>query len=323
MGTQLRLRSAKVLVINLSAVGTEVVKNLVLGGLNSLEILDSSTVKEEDFLAQFFLPNDDSIVGDLKLLHALPQIQELNNRVTITSNTRPLNENEGSYFKKFDLVIATELSCKAEILWLNGITRELNIPLYVSGLHGMFGYIINDLIRHESEAEREIGNQPRVVGTLISGNKTIIGAQYNKLTNKELVKVEDVYSQLENVLSSKKLSSQLNKRQMRRLSASLPLIFTLFDWQRPTDIEADLDKSKLKAAAITMCQNLNIPDTVITDEYVELFSKQAFTEFSPTAAILGGCLAQDVIQFLSKKESPINNCLILDGIRSEMPIYSL
>lgn len=323
MATQLRLRSAKILVINLGAVGTEVVKNLVLGGINSLEILDLSRVVEEDFLAQFFLPNDDSIVGQLKLPLTLERIRELNNRVNVTSNTTSWRDNTKDYFRQFDLIIATELHSRQELVLLNDLTRELAIPLYVTGLHGMFGYIVSDLLLHESESERDIGNQPRTVGTKIARTTTITNVSYNSATNKEKVAILDEYAKISSIFDSKNLPQQLNKRQLKRLSASLPIILSLFEIDRPENAEENLDITKLKVKLIELCQSLEIPTNVITDEYLELFSRQAFTEFSPIAAILGGTLAQDVIQFLSKKESPINNCLILDGIKSEMPIYSL
>lgn len=319
MATQLRIRSAKVLVVNLSAVGTEVVKNLVLGGVNSLEILDSSTVKEEDFLAQFFLPNDDSIIGQLKVPHAITQIRELNNRVKLTANTGVLLEMPREYFAQFDLVIATEIS-KQEMLAINKETRALNIPLYVAGMHGMFGYILTDLVRHESQLEKDIGNQPRVAGTKINRKKTITNVEYNPTTNKENVTIVDDFVILQDLLVSEELPKQLNKRQMKRLSAALPIIFSLFEVQRTLE---DIDIELLRKLLLETAEKLKIPTSVITQEYLELFSRQAFAEFSPVAAVLGGSLAQDVIQFLSKKESPINNCLILDGIRSEMPIYLL
>ena len=91
MATQLRLRSAKILVINLGAVGTEVVKNLVLGGINSLEILDDSSVVEDDFLSQFFLPNE-NVVGKLKLPLVIDRIKDLNNRVNLSINTHNKSE---------------------------------------------------------------------------------------------------------------------------------------------------------------------------------------------------------------------------------------
>lgn len=328
MATQLRLRSAKILVINLGAVGSEVVKNLVLGGINSLEILDSSTVKEEDFLAQFFLPNDDDIIGKLKLPAVIHQIKDLNNRVNLSINTNDLfdvlddTKNANSYFGKFDLIIGTELT-KSEMFTINEYTRHLNIPLYVTGLHGMFGYIISDLINHTATSEKDAGNQPREPNTKINRCKTITEVDYNRKENKEVVTIVDEFIPILEIFKSKELPKQLNKRQMKRLSAAFPLIFALFAIPPFENPEESIDIEELRKKLLEICKEFEIPQSVLNDEYLNLLSNQAYTEFSPVAAILGGCLAQDIIQFLSKKESPINNCLILDAVRSEMPIYLL
>lgn len=320
--TQLRLRSAKVLVINLGGLGTEIVKNLVLGGLNTIEIMDSHTVKEEDFAAQFFLPNDDSIVGQLKLPLVSAAIKELNTRVNLLINTKSFAEVEPDYYKNFDLVVATELT-KDEILTLNELTRHRGIPLYVGGLHGMFGYILTDLIKHESVKLSERGNQPRKANTAINPVKTITNVEVDEKENKEIVTVLDEYVPLSEIFSSKKLPKQLNRRQLKRLSPALPLIMSLLGIDRPADPADDVDKALLKSVLAKVCKSLGLAESVITEEYLDAFSTQAFAEFAPVSAVLGGILAQDIIQYLGKKESPINNCLIFDAVQSELPIYYL
>ncbi|RLV90553.1 DNA damage tolerance protein RHC31 [Spathaspora sp. JA1] len=297
MATQLRLRSTKILIINLGAVGTETVKNLVLGGLNTIEILDDSVVKPEDFAGQFFLPNDDSIIGKTKLPLVVDRIRELNNRVNLSIKTESLDNLIGDkeYFKTFDLVIATELD-KQMILNLNDITRELNIPLYVSGMHGMFAYILTDLIEHISVSEMEPGNQPRVVNTKISRNKIIAKVEYNEKTTKEIVTIRDEFSPLKDIFKSQELPKQLNKRQLKRLSGAVPLIFALFELVRDEDPDAIVDVEILNVKAREICKLFNIPVETITPEYLQLFSKQAFTEFAPVSAVIGGALAQDRVQ---------------------------
>lgn len=322
MGTQLRLRSAKVLIVHLGALGTEIVKNLVLGGLNTIEILDDATVKEEDFAAQFFLPNDDLVVGQRKLPLVIDNIKDLNNRVNLLINTQGLAhylDNDPEYLGKYDLIIATELD-KHSMLALNDITRRLSIPLYVAGLHGMFGYILADLIEHTAVAEKDVGSQPREPNTSINRVKKI--TKVEQTNDKEAVTIHDTFCPIKDILVSSQLPSQLNKRQLRRLSSALPITFALFDVARPNPDDV-VDPTTIERLAKHACDVLEIPHTVISPEYIALFSRQAYAEFAPLAAILGGALAQDVIQFLSKKESPINNCLVLDAVRSEMPIYAL
>lgn len=56
---QERIRSAKILLISLRALGTEIAKNLTLAGVRSLTIIDDDPVTEEDLGAQYFLREGD------------------------------------------------------------------------------------------------------------------------------------------------------------------------------------------------------------------------------------------------------------------------
>ena len=54
-----RIRSADVLLISVKATGTEVAKNLVLGGIKSLTIVDHESVTDDDLGAQYFTREED------------------------------------------------------------------------------------------------------------------------------------------------------------------------------------------------------------------------------------------------------------------------
>ncbi|CAG8693001.1 1297_t:CDS:2, partial [Scutellospora calospora] len=47
----------------------------------------------------------------------------------------------------------------------------------------------------------------------------------------------------------------------------------------------------------------------------------ALTELTPICAILGGVLAQDILNVLSKKGAPINNLFVFDGLQGNGYIY--
>lgn len=307
--------------INLGAVATETVKDFVLGGINSIEILDLATVKEEDFGAQFFLPKDASI-GALKLPLVEAAIRKLNPRVNLSTCTDHLEDKSEAYFQRFDLVIATELS-KDTFLEVNRITRKLSLPLYVAGLHGMFAYIFTDLIEHKSSKDHELGNRPRLPGTTINDVKKIVAVETKVDDSKEVVTIVDQYFPLSEIFHSRKLRKQLRRRQLNKLSGALPMIFALFDIERPTDMEQCIDIDLLKKYLLEVCESLELPTQIVSEEYLELFSRNAYAEFAPSAAIVGGMMAQDVIQYLGGKDSPINNCVIFDAHRSEIPIYYL
>ena len=56
---QERIRNANILLISLKALGTEIAKNLTLGGIRSLTIVDDENVQEEDLGACYFLQDED------------------------------------------------------------------------------------------------------------------------------------------------------------------------------------------------------------------------------------------------------------------------
>jgi len=70
--------------------------------------------------------------------------------------------------------------------------------------------------------------------------------------------------------------------------------------------------------------NLGLPsDFVIDSAFIRSFLDCVGTEISPVAAILGGNLAQGVINYLGKREQPLQNILVFDGEQCSAPIYAL
>lgn len=322
--TQLKLKTSNILLINLSGIGSEILKNLILGGVKFFTILDDSKVQEDDFSTQFFLPKDDNIIDKIKLSLVVDNIKKLNKNLKIKININSLETflKDDECLNSFDLVIGTELS-KKNIIKLNKKTRQLNVPLYVTGSHGTFGYVLVDLIKNISKCEKNIGNQKRKKGDIIGSSKKIIDIKVDEKQNKEILTISDEYFEIESMFQSKKIVGQLNKREFKNISQALPLIFTLFKFEKLQDVDEYINLDVLKALTEESKQDLGISHIEITDEYLEHFKNQAFTEFILTASILGGVVSQDVIHFFSKKESTINNCLIFDSLNCSMQILAL
>ncbi|KAJ1531257.1 hypothetical protein HK096_007346, partial [Nowakowskiella sp. JEL0078] len=55
LDAQARMRDSKILLINVDALNTEILKNLVLAGIGKITILDHRSVEESDLGAQFFI----------------------------------------------------------------------------------------------------------------------------------------------------------------------------------------------------------------------------------------------------------------------------
>lgn len=314
---QNRIKNAKVLLINLNGVGTEITKNLTLSGIGALEIWDDSVVREQDLSAQFFLNETD--LGQTKLPRVEPRIKDMNPRVKLSINTNPINFEDVSYFEQFKLVIANELTGE-KCLALNGITRQLGISLLITRTSGLFGIMFSDHILDITTYTRNKMPVSRKVGPL-SKNQEIVnvtsGYDKEKQEAQEHFTVKSTYKEFNDLLDTGCLQN-LTKKQKKNTSPVLAVFMALFELEI-TKRKVTLDSLKEQAASVQARLGLN-PNT---DSHSETIFKSLNAELSPVAAILGGALAQDVINWLSKKDPAINNVLILDGDVFTMPVYEL
>lgn len=315
---QNKIKNASILVVNLNGVGTEIVKNLTLSGVGAIELLDPSVVSENDLSAQFFLSEED--LGKQKLEAVEPKIRDMNPRVNLTINTSKFEQLDTEYFKKFQLVIANNISAK-ELIKLNSITRDLKISLYTTTTHGLYGYFFNDLILDVSNFTKKKMPIARKIGP-ISKNQEIlkVTTSHNKETNEvfETFTLKSKYHKFEDAIRSTNLND-LTKRAKKNVSPLLSIFFALHEFDLE-DIEITTDALKTRANEISKKLGLN---EIADESYFTKVVTQLNTDISPVAAILGGSLAQDVINYISKKEIPVNNFLILDGDNFTMPIYEL
>lgn len=325
---QTNLRNSNILVINLTGVGVEIVKNLTLGGVGSLTIMDSSSILEQDLNSNFFI--DRTQVGKLKVEAAKSRIQEMNPRVKLNIDTRNWSELENDeYFKQFQLIVATGLN-SFQISKLNTITRNYDIPLIICSVHGIYGFIFNDLIKSRSWTKLE-KSETRKIGDEISLVSKIIQLEDLNENDVELHKilVENEYRRWTD-LSGKYLnqiytSDKKKKKKITNVLISLLALLDLPDIYLHKMIEdVEINKDELKKKNLEILQKLELPSSIQMDDLqIETFLKNAYCEFQPTNSIIGGVVSQDIINKLVGKELPINNVSILDGFNCEMPVYIL
>uniref|UniRef100_A0A8V0XWP7 NEDD8-activating enzyme E1 regulatory subunit n=1 Tax=Gallus gallus TaxID=9031 RepID=A0A8V0XWP7_CHICK len=135
------LESAHVCVINATATGTEILKNLVLPGIGSFTIVDGNRVSGEDVGNNFFLQK--SHIGQSRAQSATELLQELNNDVSgnfVEESPETLLDNDPSFFNRFNLVVATQLS-ESTVLRLAELLWNSNIPLLICRTYGLVGYM--------------------------------------------------------------------------------------------------------------------------------------------------------------------------------------
>ncbi|XP_063441124.1 NEDD8-activating enzyme E1 regulatory subunit-like isoform X1 [Mytilus trossulus] len=138
---QSALESACVCLVNVSAVGTEILKNMILPGVGSFTIVDGNKVSGEDVGNNFFLTKDN--IGESRAKAATELLSELNDDVSgdfVEESAEKLIRANPDFFSRFTLVIATNL-CERELLELDSLLSKRNIPLLVCRSYGFIGYM--------------------------------------------------------------------------------------------------------------------------------------------------------------------------------------
>lgn len=329
MAAQAKIQNANILLITMRALANEVAKNLVLAGVGSLTILDSAPVTEADLGAQFFQNDGSSHVGQNRAEAAAPALRRLNPRVQVHVDAEGVKTKGPSYFAGFDIVIATDLDPDSFNL-INTATRINGKAFYAAGTHGLYGFIFSDLIEHDYVIERDAGNvatQPRQetrtrsiinVTTKSEGGKTV-----ESVTKRELYSTWFLASDLA-TLPDEYTSS---KRRLRSVTPALSCLRALWEFLQVSNgngLPATREDLKLFTQLATQKHKaLRLPSETLRPEFLRAFLQNLGAEVAPVAAILGGQLAQDVINVLGQKQQPIQNTVIFDGNTMEALVYAL
>ncbi|XP_009609546.3 NEDD8-activating enzyme E1 regulatory subunit AXR1-like isoform X1 [Nicotiana tabacum] len=138
---QAALEKASICLLNCGPTGSETLKNLVLGGVGSITVVDGSKVEVGDLGNNFMV--DEASVGQSKAKCVCAFLQELNDAVKakfIEEHPEELIETNPSFFSQFTLVIATQL-VEDSMVKLDRICREANIILLFARSYGLMGLV--------------------------------------------------------------------------------------------------------------------------------------------------------------------------------------
>ncbi|KAI0215269.1 NEDD8-activating enzyme E1 regulatory subunit [Lamellibrachia satsuma] len=138
---QAALESAKVCLINATATGTEILKNIILPGIGSFTIVDGHKVSGEDIGNNFFLDKDS--IGKSRAQVATELLLELNEDVNgdfIEETVDNLLRNNSGFFQNFHMVIVTDLPEKTLVMLASHLW-ESDTPLLVCRSYGLIGYM--------------------------------------------------------------------------------------------------------------------------------------------------------------------------------------
>ncbi|QHO56205.1 NEDD8-activating enzyme E1 regulatory subunit [Arachis hypogaea] len=145
---QAALEKSSICLLNCGPTGSETLKNLVLGGIGSITVVDGSKVEVGDLGNNFLV--DESSVGQSKAKCVSSFLQELNDSVKakfVEEYPEALIETNPSFFSQFTLVIATQL-VESSMIKLDRICREANVILIFARSYGLTGFVRISLKEH-------------------------------------------------------------------------------------------------------------------------------------------------------------------------------
>ncbi|CAD5119102.1 DgyrCDS7747 [Dimorphilus gyrociliatus] len=138
---QSKLEKARICLINATATGTEILKNLILPGIGSFTIVDGHKVSGEDVGNNFFL--EKSAIGKNRGQVACELLQELNDDVLanyVDENVEDLFQVNAKFFSTFSVVIATDLN-ERTLLQISSYLWSCKVPFLHCVSYGFIGYM--------------------------------------------------------------------------------------------------------------------------------------------------------------------------------------
>ncbi|KAE9593070.1 hypothetical protein Lal_00029118 [Lupinus albus] len=145
---QAALEKSSICLLNCGPTGSETLKNLVLGGVGSITVVDGSKVEVGDLGNNFMV--DESSLGQSKAKCVCSFLQELNDAVKakfVEEYPETLIETNPSFFSQFTLVVATQL-VESSMIKLDQICRESNVMLIFARSYGLAGFVRISLKEH-------------------------------------------------------------------------------------------------------------------------------------------------------------------------------
>jgi len=283
---QKRLISSKILVIGMAGLGAEICKNIILGGVKSVTLMDDALATEHDVLTQFFLPKD--AVGKNRAESSVANAQKLNPMVSVMTETSAIVDKPDSFYQDFSVIVT--IGCdRNQVLRLNRLARLNGIPFFAADVYGFSSFMFSDLGEHEYKKE--------------------VITPATKQTP-EVVKVVDGilrYVPFQDLLNLDWNMEELAKR-VKKMNPSFFTLFVIWEFiathkRRPDPSQRKDDYQELLTCRDDYADKHGISKEKIPDEYFE----NVFGELPPVAAITGGVIAQEIVKAISHKDVPLIN----------------
>ncbi|XP_040570905.1 LOW QUALITY PROTEIN: SUMO-activating enzyme subunit 1 [Lepeophtheirus salmonis] len=310
LDAQKRLRNARVLVIGMSGLGTEVSKNIVLAGVKSLIMIDPENVCAKDAASQFLAPRDK--MGFNRAEASRERLQQLNSMVEVRAESGKVEDKSDDYFRDFDIVCATGLVL-SEYMRINEACRARNVKFFCGDVTGFFGYCFADLMKHEFVVETPAKNV-ECVDLVQKKLETDKNNDSNDEDNMIMVKNELEFVTLR---SAMKTNFKAPGIKLKRMDPGFFILRVVQDFYTN---HGSLPLPEKKSEHIPLLHKIrdkitrdyDLPEGKIPETIIPML----FGELAPVSAIVGGVLAQEMIKVISNKDFPIENFFLYNPLNS-------
>ncbi|OWZ09844.1 SUMO-activating enzyme (SAE) [Phytophthora megakarya] len=285
---QKRLQNSHVLVSGLSALGSELVKNLVLAGMG-VTLHDTQAVTAANPATQFFLSEED--VDKNRVDACLERVQELNPLVQVSSETKPLRDLPDEFFQQFTVVCLVGADLTTE-LRLDALCRSFGTAFFAARSFGFDGIVFADLGAH-------------------TFRRNAVGA--DAAPSDPVTVSFPMLEEAQKVQWSSLQSARKRAPQLPQVFVKNQLLQGYKSQKGVTEITNN-DEVDFIQYARGQFQANGLDEDYLSPDELQTLVRVADTDLVPICAIVAGIMGQEVIKAISQKDEPICNYFCFDGV---------
>lgn len=289
---QQQIRATDVFLVCLDGLATEVVKNLVLAGINSITILDDQPVTQFDMLSNIFSRNQ---IGMNRAEACQKAVNQLNPMVKVNIKNGSLSTllsdemDAKSFLKSFNVVILVNNGLDMAIK-LNRFCHELCIPFFFACSWGYLSMVFLDLAKQHNGIDFIPIKQAFERKTI-----TLKNSGKNNISKREMIKIEKLKTIFLPILTLFRYHDKKGK---------FPILCA--------ESDQNMMEEKLKTIEKEILNELNTAGSGDSQQQGWIsttttlncdWPRKIYGQFTFISSIVGGFLAQDVIRTVTDDDS--------------------
>lgn len=315
-----KLQKSKVLIIGFSGLGAEIVKNLVLTGVNYVTIIDNKKTSWYDLSSHFYLTEED--IGKSRL-SCINKFKKLNENCNISYHSELTNE----LLENHDIVCFTD-DQTFNLVKLNKLSRKYQTKFISCECRGLVGSVFCDFGNQFKILDPD-GEEPiyHIISEIKSNNITIYTDNLNHGLSDEDQIIFEGDTNLEGKIFKIKVIGRYSFKIDFDLSdyhpkyvkqIKIPQIISHIDLENaiknPSFLDYDLGKMN-RSNELHKLFKLKYENN-LTPEHSELAKKflHGYSgNLNPIVTFIGGITAQEILKACTGKYTPLSQWFYFDA----------